>query len=114
MSVLLKDFDMPTSCYNRETRTHCPLLDTDCYCSIRCRHFEFHYDDRPTWCPLVEISTPYYDLGDEALLAMRNAEASLRMEGLEVTQEMRDLCAQVLQGNLSVQDYLLHFAKQSE
>ena len=41
--------------------------------------------------------------------AMRNAEASLRMEGLLVTPEMREQCASILRGEMSVTECLRLF-----
>ena len=41
--------------------------------------------------------------------AMRDAEASLRMEGFQVTQEMREHCAGILRGEMTVAECLRRY-----
>ena len=42
--------------------------------------------------------------------AMRNAEASVRMEGYNITPQMREQCKRVLVGKTSTADVLRQFA----
>ncbi|MDE6259785.1 MAG: antitoxin VbhA family protein [Oscillospiraceae bacterium] len=42
---------------------------------------------------------------------MENAEASVRMEGYEVTPEMREQCERILRGEATLADYLKRLAK---
>lgn len=42
-------------------------------------------------------------------VAMKNAEASVRMEGYKVTPHMREQCQQVLGGKLSTTEVLRQF-----
>lgn len=46
--------------------------------------------------------------------AMNNAEASIRMEGFEVTPEMREQCQRVLDGELTTADALMQFLSEHE
>ena len=41
--------------------------------------------------------------------AMRNAEASVRMEGFQITPEMREQCASILRGEMTVEECLKRF-----
>lgn len=43
-------------------------------------------------------------------VSMYNSEASVRMEGYDVTPEMRRQCEQVLRGEISTADCLRRFA----
>ena len=45
---------------------------------------------------------------------MDNAEASVRMEGCEVTAEMRKQCERILRGDATLADYLKHLSKTAE
>ena len=47
---------------------------------------------------------------DRRMMSMRNSEASVRMEGYEITPQMRKQCEQVLQGKLSTEECLKRFA----
>ena len=42
---------------------------------------------------------------------MENAEASVRMEGYEVTPEMREQCERILRGEATLADYLKRLSK---
>ena len=44
-------------------------------------------------------------------LPMENAEASVRMEGYEVTPEMREQCERILRGEATLADYLKRLSK---
>ncbi len=46
--------------------------------------------------------------------SMDNAEASVRMEGCEVTAEMRKQCERILRGDATLADYLKHLSKTAE
>ena len=46
--------------------------------------------------------------------AMNNAEASVRMEGFEVTPEMRDQCQRVLDGETTTTDALMQLLSKRE
>ena len=46
--------------------------------------------------------------------AMNNAEASVRMEGFEVTPEMRDQCQRVLDGKTTTTDALVQLLSERE
>ncbi len=47
-------------------------------------------------------------------VSMKNAEASVRMEGCQVTPQMREQCRRVLRGELTTAELLLRFAKPAE
>ena len=47
---------------------------------------------------------------DRRMMSMRNSEASVRMEGYEITPQMRKQCEQVLRGELSKEECLKRFA----
>ena len=44
-------------------------------------------------------------------LPMENAEASVRMEGYEVTPEMREQCERILRGEATLADYLKRLSR---
>ena len=46
--------------------------------------------------------------------AMRNAEASVRMEGFEVTPKMREQCRRVLDGEITTTDALMQLLSERE
>ena len=43
-------------------------------------------------------------------MSMNNSEASVRMEGYDITPEMREVCKKVLSGEMSTADCLRRFA----
>lgn len=45
---------------------------------------------------------------------MRNAEASVRMEGYQVTPQMREQCQRALRGEVTTAELLRRFAKPAE
>ena len=45
---------------------------------------------------------------------MKNAEASVRMEGYHVTSQMREQCQRVLRGEVTTAELLRRFAKPVE
>ena len=47
---------------------------------------------------------------DRHMMSMRNSEASVRMEGYEITPQLRKQCEQVLRGELSTEECLKRFA----
>ena len=47
---------------------------------------------------------------DRRMMSMRNSEASVRMEGYEITPQMRKQFEQVLRGELSTEECLKRFA----
>ena len=42
--------------------------------------------------------------------SMKNAEASVRMEGCQVTPQMREQCQRVLRGEVTTAELLRHFS----
>ena len=57
MSVLVKDMKMPKGCHSG-----CPLTDSDAFtCEITGRDIVWDEENtltcRPSWCPLVEVSS---------------------------------------------------------
>lgn len=48
--------------------------------------------------------------GKEFSVAMKNAEASVRMEGYKITPHMREQCQRVLGGKVSTAEVLRQFA----
>ena len=60
MSILIKDMEMPKSCYR------CPMANDDFYlCGATEKYLENDSEERrPDWCPLVEIPTPHGRLID--------------------------------------------------
>ena len=55
MSILIKDMEIPESCYR------CPMANDDFYlCGATEKYLENDSEERrPDWCPLVEIPTPH-------------------------------------------------------
>ena len=47
-------------------------------------------------------------------LPMKNAEASVRMEGCQVTPQMREQCQRVLRGKVTTAELLRHFSNRSQ
>ena len=47
-------------------------------------------------------------------VSMKNAEASVRMEGYQVTSQMREQCQRVLRGEATTTELLLRFVKPAE
>lgn len=47
---------------------------------------------------------------DQRTMSMRNSEASVRMEGYDITPQMRKQCERVLRGELSTEECLIRFA----
>ena len=45
---------------------------------------------------------------------MKNAEASVRMEGCQVTPQMREHCQRVLRGEVTTAELLRHFSNRSQ
>ena len=70
MSVLVKGMDMPKCCtecsccrhdnWNGETAHQCNVS----LITFSAEDENWIYDQRPNWCPLVEIPTPHGRLGD--------------------------------------------------
>ena len=85
MSILIKGFEMPCEC--RE----CPMEMFYINCGeTRCRatnkllaedYKATPFDDRPEWCPLVEVPEPHGDLIDKDALirSIPNEEAASKM-----------------------------------
>ncbi len=48
------------------------------------------------------------------LTSMKNAEASVRMEGCRITPEMREQCAKVLSGKATTADCLKQMLKSAD
>ena len=48
------------------------------------------------------------------VVSMKNAEASICMEGYQVTSQMREQCQRVLRGEVTTAELLLRFAKPAE
>ena len=46
--------------------------------------------------------------------SMKNAEASVRMEGCQVTPQMREQCQRALRGEVTTAELLRHFSKPAE
>lgn len=47
---------------------------------------------------------------EKRAMSMRNSEASVRMEGYDITPQMRKQCEQVLRGEFSTEECLKRFA----
>ena len=47
-------------------------------------------------------------------LSMKNAEASVRMEGCQVTPQMREQCQRVLRGEVTTAELLRRFPNRSQ
>lgn len=47
-------------------------------------------------------------------VAMKNAEASVRMEGYQITPEMREQCEAVLDGKATTSEVLKKFSEHKE
>ena len=45
---------------------------------------------------------------------MKNAEASVRMEGYQVTPQIREQCQRVLRGEVATAELLRHFSNRSQ
>lgn len=70
MSILINGMEMPTSCtecpccrhdnWNGETAHQCNVS----FITFSAEDENWIYDQRPNWCPLVEISTPHGRLID--------------------------------------------------
>ncbi|MBQ3285416.1 MAG: hypothetical protein IJH40_07220 [Ruminococcus sp.] len=65
-SILIKDMDMPKSC---EDCVFCQVVPNSldvyfCYADKNNRHVRRGYNEKPSFCPLAEISTPHGDLID--------------------------------------------------
>ena len=60
MSILIRDMEMPKSCYR------CPMANDDFYlCGATEKYLENDSEERrPDWCTLVEIPTPHGRLID--------------------------------------------------
>ncbi len=56
----------------------------------------------------------YKNSDKRCAVSMKNAEASVRMEGCQVTPQMREQCRRVLRGELTTTELLLRFAKPAE
>ena len=63
MSVIVKNMEMPTTCYNCKFRE--PFIDF-AYCNLAEMDMEYEKSDncRHPDCPLIEIPTPHGRLGD--------------------------------------------------
>ena len=48
------------------------------------------------------------------MASMKNAEASVRMEGYQVTPQMREQCQRALRGEVTTAELLRRFAKPAE
>ena len=68
MSILIKGMDMPKNCKECDFCNEINFegyLWFDYYCSVKDKSFDWDDDDnKPDWCPLVEIPTPHGDLVD--------------------------------------------------
>ena len=86
MSVVVKGFQMPTSCY------YCGLTDTsfiNCQAFSPCKLLEDDCEERrPVWCPLVELPEHHGRLIDaDALVAESLADGAYGYVG---TKEIYD------------------------
>ena len=83
MSILIRDMEMPKSCYR------CPMANDDFYlCGATEKYLENDSEERrPDWCTLVEIPTPHGRLIDadkfKADYSMKNdcAECEKELQG---------------------------------
>lgn len=51
---------------------------------------------------------------DRERMAMKNAEASVRMEGYRITPKMREQCQRVLSGKITVSQLLKQYKQKRE
>ena len=66
MSLIINGMDMPKSC---EDCVCCQVVPNSldvyfCYADKNNRHVRRGYNEKPSFCPLAEISTPHGDLID--------------------------------------------------
>lgn len=66
MSLIINGMDMPKSC---EDCVFCQVVPNSldvyfCYADKNNRHVRRGYNEKPSFCPLAEISTPHGDLID--------------------------------------------------
>lgn len=67
MSILIKGIDMPTGCYSWNSQD-CPCYDNEFNrCQVKDVQLAWGIepDERPEWCPLIEVKAPHGRLIDE-------------------------------------------------
>ena len=84
MSVLIKNMEMPESCYR------CPMANDDFYlCGATEKYLENDSEDRrPDWCPLIEVET----VDQEELIMPLNRKRVPKMENSSVTRGLPGSC----------------------
>ena len=109
MSVLIKGMEMPTRC------AVCVLCDLRYGTKCKITKMSYYdsegyprggYNDRPDWCPLVEIPEPHGDLiNRDALLEMvKDVNTDYYCEVLGVTVEDIDSAPTVIEAEWSEDD----------
>ena len=90
MSILIRDMEMPESCYR------CPMANDDFYlCGATEKYLENDSEERrPDWCPLTEVKEPHGDLVDRDKLMVDVMDSDLdhlqRDDWKEVIQIVSD------------------------
>lgn len=87
MGVYIKDMEMPTRCFNCPL---CEISDAEICCSISIgvavKYTEIDeqiaIQDKPSWCPLVEVKTPHGRLIEAEMVKAKSFRYLLR-NGLE-------------------------------
>ena len=67
------------------------------------------YNKKPYFCGKLNKNVLWSDFMSEAemiLKSMNNAEASINMEGLYVSEEIKELCKRLLNKEISFEEYL--------
>lgn len=92
MSILIKGMEMPKNCQECDFCNEINFegyLWFDYYCSVKDKSFDWDDDDnKPDWCPLVEIPTPHGDLVD--LSDMVHPNDSMRR--MTIDEQLRRTC----------------------
>lgn len=105
MSILIKGMDMPKNCKECDFCNEINFegyLWFDYYCSVKDKSFDWDDDDnKPDWCPLVEIPTPHGRLIDADKLNIYDVSpASIEGYGfcvMGVTEEDIELADTVIE-----------------
>ena len=97
MSVLIKGMEMPTRC------AVCVLCDLRYGTKCKITKMSYYdsegyprggYNDRPEWCPLVEVKEPHGDLIDRDALVKdltNGIKAGLLLDGYEKYQNINNM-----------------------
>lgn len=83
MSIMIKDMEMPDSCYDCRMRT-----DSD-FCSAMPKEFCGYTDDikRPDWCPLIELPSAEPETKEIGYVECSSALLKMWMDGVLTDRE---------------------------